>query len=406
MKCKSIFWILMAVEAACVVWALQSTLNWYFVGMLMLVMALTLLLYFLVLRPVVTIEDGMNLLRSQDYASRLRCVGQSDADSIVGLFNDLMDRLKNERLTLEEKNLFLDQLIRASRQGIVIMDLDGDKIISSNPAADAMLKVIALPKLIDGESSTIRTSGGEVYRVIRESFIDRGFRHTFYIIESLTGEVYATQRDAYGKIIRIMAHEVNNTLGGIDSVMQTLRTTAQGDIAEAVDCCRESVANLSAFISPYTELVKLPLPNRQPMWLAASIERNMALFNALAGACGIEVEYDLKDSCVVEIDASQWYTVIINVVKNSVESIVSTGRHDGKITFSTGKDASLRITDNGAGISDADSTLIFTPFFTTKPQGHGIGLMLVSEILQRHGCAFSLVTKDGLTTFAIKFQDV
>lgn len=366
---------------------------------------LTALLYFMLLRPISAIADGMNLLRSQDYTSHLRQVGQSDADSIVGLFNELMDRLKNERITIEEKNHFLDQLIKASLQGIVIMDFDGKDIISSNPAAAAMLKEIGLPEISDGQSETLRTNKGEAYKVTRQSFIDKGFHRPFYIIESLTEELRTAQRDAYGKIIRIIAHEVNNTIGGIDSVMQTVSEASEGEIAEAVEYCRERSRNLTGFISSYTELVKLPQPRPISISLYESIKPLKAIIETYAYRHNVSIEYDLTDTGEVNLDPVLWQQAIINIVKNGVESIISTGRTDGKISISSCGKSTLHITDNGAGITDEISRHLFTPFYTTKASGQGIGLALTSEILQRHGCKYSLSTTGGHTTFRITFPD-
>lgn len=403
MNGRSVFWVLIVIEAACLVWSVLGRLGVYPTVAFALILALTSALYFISLRPISTIEEGMNLLRSQDYASRLRHVGQSDTDNIVGLFNDLMDNLKNERLTIEEKNLFLEQLIEASQQGIIIMDYDGKEIISSNPTANVMLKDINLPDIEDGQSSTVRSNHGNAYKVTRQSFIDKGFRRSFFIIESLTEELRTAQRDAYGKIIRIIAHEVNNTMGGLDSVMQTVSEVSDGDIADAVECCREMSQNLTEFISAYTDLVKLPAPQLSAMQLAESIEPMKAMISTYAEIRGVRVEYSLTQSGIVHLDPILWQQAIINIVKNSVESILSTGRSDGKITISTISGSSLRIADNGAGISADQSQHIFTPFYTTKPSGQGIGLSLVSEILQRHGCKYSLLTTEGITSFNITF---
>ncbi len=404
MKGKAVFPALIVIEACCLVWSVLGMWGLYPTVAFAIILAATSVIYYIVLRPISTIEEGMNLLRAQDYASRLRHVGQSDADNIVGLFNDLMDNLKNERLATEEKNLFLEQLIEASQQGIVIMDYDGKNIISSNPTAKEILKDIDLPDIEDGQSLTVRSNHGNAYKVTRQSFIDKGFHRSFFIIDSMTEELRTAQRDAYGKIIRIIAHEVNNTMGGLDSVMQTVSEVSDGDIADAVECCREMSQNLTEFISAYTDLVKLPTPQLSAMQLADSIEPMKAMINTYAEVRGVQVEYALTKSGIVHLDPILWQQAIINIVKNSVESILSTGRADGKITISTISESSLCISDNGAGISSEQSQHLFTPFYTTKPSGQGIGLSLVSEILQRHGCKYSLLSAEGITSFNITFD--
>lgn len=365
---------------------------------------LTVLIYIFVFRLMDTVDNGINLLKSQDYASRLRKVGQPEADAIVELFNGLMDNLINERQTREEKNLFLQQLIDASAQGIVIMSLD-DTIMQTNAAADEMLRSIDIPVLEDGGSATLRAADGMIYRVVRQSFFDRGFRRTFYLIESLTEEVRNIERDTYGKVIRTIAHEVNNTLGGIDSVMQVVKDVSEPDIAEVVESCRERNQKLTDFISAYASLVKIPEPHKVPMDLAHSIEHLKQFISYYTEKAGIHVDYRFEESCTVELDPMLWEQAIINIIKNAVESISETLRTDGIIEISTDSRGRITITDNGKGITAEQLPMLHTPFYTTKPEGQGIGMTLIREILRRHGCKFTLFTEKTTkkTHFSIFF---
>lgn len=366
--------------------------------------ALTILIHVSLRRMLDAVDDGMNLLKAQDYASRLQRVGQPEADSIVDLFNDLMDNLKSERLGKEEKNLFLQQLIDASSQGIVIMNFD-NTVMQTNAAADEMLRSIAIPELDDNTSATLRAPDGMIYRVVRQSFFDRGFRRTFYLIETLTEEVRNIERDTYGKVIRTIAHEVNNTLGGVDSVMQVVRDVSAPDIAEVMENCRERTQKLTDFISAYASLVKIPDANRLPADLAESIEHLKPFITYYAGNAGIRVKYHLEESSTVELDPVLWEQAMINIIKNAVESIEDSGRADGTIEIATDSHGRITVTDNGKGITDEQTPLLFTPFYTTKPEGQGIGMMLIREILRRHGCKFSLFTEKTTkkTTFSIFF---
>lgn len=365
---------------------------------------LTVAINIFVLKLTNTVDEGIDLLRAQDYASRLRKVGQPEADAIVALFNDLMDNLKTERLSKEEKNLFLQQLIDASVQGIVIMNLD-ETVMQTNAAADEMLRTIDIPDLKDNESKTLRSADGMIFRVIRQSFFDRGFRRTFYLIETLTEEVRNIERETYGKVIRTIAHEVNNTLGGLDSVMQVVRDVSEPDIAEVVENCRERNRKLTDFISAYASLVKIPEPHLTSMDLSESIEHLKPFITFYAGNANIDVDYRLEQSSVVHLDPMLWEQVVINIIKNSVESIVESGRTGGLIEIATDNHGGVTITDNGKGISPEESPMLHTPFYTTKANGQGIGMMLIREILRRHGCKFTLFTEKNTekTIFHINF---
>ncbi len=158
------------------------------------------------------IGSGMDLLREQDFSSRLRKVGQLEADRVVEIFNKMMEQLKNERLRLREQNEFLDLLIKASPMGVIVLDYD-HRIAELNPAA---LKIMGIKRpedvkgrtlsdvktdvLIDltripmHETRTISLNDGAVYKCTLESFIDRGFPRPFYLLESLTEEVRRAEK--------------------------------------------------------------------------------------------------------------------------------------------------------------------------------------------------------------------
>lgn len=402
---KTLFYALIAVEALLAVGYVKGLPTGIMMGGMAVCVALTVYINIFQIRLMGTVEDGMNLLKAQDYASRLAKVGQPEADAIVTLFNDLMDNLKAERLSKEEKNLFLQKLIDASSQGIVIMNLDGT-VMQTNSAADTMLREIEIPELEDNESVTIRTASGMIYRVMRQSFFDRGFRRTFYLIETLTEEVRAIERETYGKVIRTIAHEVNNTLGGIDSVLQVVKDVSEPDIAEVVENCRERSGKLTDFISAYASLVKLPEPHMMEMDLAESMEHLKPFISCYAERANIKIEYSLDRGAKVHLDPILWEQAIINIVKNSVESIMETGRTDGVIEIATDSRGQLTITDNGIGISDDQSARLHTPFYTTKANGQGIGMMLIREILRHHKCKFTLLTEKTTkkTTFSVFFR--
>ena len=196
-----------------------------YVGEAVVTVSLIVLVYFYrkVVQPLNSIANGMDLLREQDFSSRLASVRQAEADRIVDMFNRMMDQLKNERLRLREQNHFLDLLINVSPMGVVILDFDG-KISMLNMAAMRFLGYTVADELVGkrfqdldaplaGEIArlpkdtvdTIRLSDAMIYRCSRLSFVDRGFAHPFVLIESLTTEVVKAEKKAYEKVIRMIA---------------------------------------------------------------------------------------------------------------------------------------------------------------------------------------------------------
>lgn len=406
---------------------LSSRLNliYFYIGEGLVLFILCYLPFFYrkIVKPLNSIGSGMELLREQDFSSRLSPVGQYEADRIVNVFNRMMEQLKNERLRLREQNNFLDLLIKASPMGVILTTLDED-LSELNPMAQKMLGVrqedvlgkkmneidsplaAELANVPKGETATVRLNDSNIYRCTHSSFIDRGFQHPFFLIESLTDEVMKAEKKAYEKVIRMIAHEVNNTTAGITSTLDTVEqalSTEEGmdDICDVMRVCIERCFSMSRFITRFADVVKIPEPTLTP------VDLNDLAFTCkrfMEGMCAdrniklrLEIDETLKE---VKMDASLFEQVLVNIIKNAAESI----EKDGEIIVRTLSPATIEVVDNGKGISKEVEAKLFSPFFSIKPNGQGIGLIFIREVLMRHGCTFSLRTyADGLTRFRILF---
>lgn len=378
-----------------------------------------------VVKPLDTIANGMDLLREQDFSSRLKSVGQLEADRIVDIFNRMMQQLKEERLRLREQNHFLDLLISVSPMGVVILTFDG-KVSMANKAALQFLEVDTEEDMLDkgmedlktplaeemsrlpkDTTETIRLSDSHIYRCSRLSFVDRGFAHPFFLIESLTSEVMKAEKKAYEKVIRMIAHEVNNSVAGITSTLDTVDDALQtmddtDDLREVMKVCIERGYSLSRFITRFADVVKIPEPQLEKVRLNDRISACERFLENICQDHQVDLRMDLcEENPWVKIDTSLFEQVLINMVKNSVESI----EEKGIITLRTSASpVMLEVADTGRGISKEVETKLFTPFFSTKPNGQGIGLIFIREVLMKHGCSFSLRTyEDGITRFRICF---
>ena len=390
-------------------------------------LSLIYLVYFYhkVVKPLDTIANGMDLLREQDFSSRLKSVGQLEADRIVDIFNRMMQQLKEERLRLREQNHFLDLLISVSPMGVVILTFDG-KVSMANKAALKFLEVDTeedmlnkgmedlktplaeeMSRLPKDTTETIRLSDSHIYRCSRLSFVDRGFAHPFFLIESLTSEVMKAEKKAYEKVIRMIAHEVNNSVAGITSTLDTVDDALQtmddtDDLREVMKVCIERGYSLSRFITRFADVVKIPEPQLEEVRLNDRISACERFLENICQDHQVDLRMDLcEENPWVKIDTSLFEQVLINMVKNSVESI----EEKGVITLRTSASpVMLEVADTGRGISKEVETKLFTPFFSTKPNGQGIGLIFIREVLMKHGCSFSLRTyEDGITRFRIVF---
>lgn len=399
--------LLTAALAAAAPFYLAGTPLYVGEAVLAVLFVLGIIVYRRVLLPVMALKHGIDLLQAQDFSSRLAKVGSRDADNIGAVFNRMMDALKNERLRVMERNQFLDMLIEASPMGIVIYDFNGS-ISDMNSAARSLLDNdelrCATEELQRGEVRTVRLSDTRIYRLSSLTFLGRGFQRPFVLMESLSEEVRKVEKAAYGKVIRQMSHEVNNTVAGVTPVLDTLAAIADDpDLTETVTASSDRLLSLSRFVTNYAEMVKLPAPDLHEVNLTALVESMIPFLESLAAGREIRISTDVEreNPVILRADPVQIEQVIVNIVKNSIESIAgSTG--SGTVTVRlTGH--GLEVADNGGGISPEVAENLFTPFFTTKNSGNGIGLMLVSEILHNHGFAFSLRTyADGITRFRIR----
>lgn len=433
MRIKGLFWILtglllvvLAVMTYYVFYNYSSTLFFVVEGVVFITILYLILFYRRIIKPLSIIGNGMELLKEQDFSSRLSRVGQAEADRIVDIFNKMMEQLKNERLHLREQNHFLDLLINASPMGVIMLNLDNE-IISVNPAAHKMFGLPSSVALagqsltnIDSplatelaniplyESQTVRLNDANIYKCTHSSFVDRGFHHSFYLVEVLTQEVFKAEKKAYEKVIRMIAHEVNNTTAGITSTLDTLESTFSEmenteDICDVLRVSIERCYSMSHFITNFADVVRIPEPQTRSHELNTVVTSCKRFMETICQNRNIQIVMELNEvSPVVKLDSSLFEQVLVNIIKNAAESI---GR-DGKIFIRTSHNPiSLEIADTGKGIDKETEAKLFSPFFSTKPNGQGIGLIFIREVLQKQNCTFSLRTyADGLTRFRILFE--
>ena len=394
-------------------------------GIIACILVFLVVFYRKIVKPMNIIGSGMELLREQDFSSRLSKVGQYESDRIVNVFNRMMEQLKNERLRLREQNHFLDLLIQASPMGVVITTLNGE-ISQLNPMGLKMMGVRLeeimgkkienidsplaeeLANIPKDQTAVVRLNDSNIYKCTHSSFIDRGFHHPFYLIEKMTDEVMRAEKKAYEKVIRMIAHEVNNTVAGITSTLDIVDGALEcmddtEDLREVMKVCVDRCYSMSRFITNFANVVKIPEPQLQLVSLNDRVAACKMFMETVCRNRNITLHLTLCDENPhVRMDTSLFEQVLVNIIKNAAESI----GEEGNIFIRTSVfPTMLEIADTGAGISKEVEAKLFSPFFSTKPNGQGIGLIFIREVLMKHGCTFSLRTySDGLTRFRIRFS--
>ncbi len=432
MKRKWLFWIIACTLSGALIgigWVFfreDVTSLWVIEGIGVAAILLSILLYQKLIKPYDLILSGMQLLNEQDFSTNLRPVKNKDADQLIGVFNRMITHLRHERLLVREKNQFLDLLIHASPQGIIILDFDrritevntsGLKLLGVEQLADIQgfhfdeLSIELAPTLSmlkPGEDIIIRGAGGYAYRCVYSSFVDNGFDHPFILIEELTHELLKVEKASYDRIIRMMSHEVNNSVGAIGATLNVVSDIFRhdearqwDDVLPAVEASYERCGRLAHFIGNLADVVKIPEPSCSDISLNEQVRSVYALTGSECRQRDIKLTLSLADPDIqIHVDGIQFEQVLVNIIKNAYEAI---GSH-GEIRITTAAaPLSIRIENNGPVIDEAVRQKLFTPFFTTKPSGHGIGLMFVRDVLINHHCKFNLSSHDGWTRFEILF---
>ena len=388
---------------------------------------LTFQIYRAFVRPLNLIAAGIESIKEKDFTVKFLKTGQPEVDQLIDVYNLMMEQLRQERVSQNEKQYLLERLIQASPSGIIMLDYDGN-IQQVNPAAKAWLQVpmpallgkkledlpgqwrTELSTLEEGQSRIFYINGIHTYRGHKSYFIDKGFPRHFIMLEELTEDIIKKEKYAYEKIIRMMSHEVNNSIGAINSILNSVKSYApqlqedlRADYEEALEVSIERNKNLAAFMANFATMVRLPAPRRQPCDLHQLLQGVYRLMQPQLEQRNISWEWHMTPApLVIEADAQQLEQVLINIAKNAMEAVDA----DGLIRVKTQlQPPCLVIEDNGEGIPEAVRQQLFTPFFSTKKNGQGIGLTMIRDILINHNFPFSLETDEaGLTAFTIHFK--
>lgn len=364
--------------------------------------------------PLALVRSGADLLNDRDFTTRLREVGHPEVDPLIRVYNRMAEHLREERIRGEEREHFLQKMVAATPTGVLVLDLDG-RVVLANRAAANLLGVeagvlqgrqladapVALGRALAaidvGETRLVRLEGRRRVRCRVLAFLDRGFPRRFLLLEELTEELHRTEKAAYGKLVRMMSHEVNNTAGAVQSLLESclnyagqLAPADRDDFSRALAVAIARTGSLNRFMQEFAEVVRLPSPRLAACDVEALLARIEVLLHAECARRRVVWRWDRHDPLPPQpLDAAQMEQALINICRNALEAI----GEDGVVTVGLGllgDRPALWVDDTGGGIPPDVEPQLFTPFFTSKADGQGIGLTLVQEILVAHGCGFAL----------------
>ncbi len=406
---------------------LLSDKKWLFLAsevLLLVSLYFSYLLYNALIRSIDLMYMGSNAIRDRDFSVKFLPTGSKEMNELIGVYNTMIDTLGQERTKGEEQSIFLENLIAVSPIGIIVLDFDGEiEMINKNARqllphkegyTGLLLSELNHPvisgilKIESGESLIIKADGNKKYRCQMSNIVHKGFMRRFILIEDLTTELLNSEKEAYGKIIRMMAHEVNNSMGAVNSILNTIHqygfegADADPELKSGLETAIERNNNLTSFMKNYAQVIRIVPPFLQNIEVSKYLRNAVRLWTNICAEKNITIDTDgLDHEMMLDLDPIQMEQVISNILKNSIESIGENGEiHIGYLFDRKG----FFIRDNGAGISEETKDKLFSPFFSTKPYGQGVGLMLISEILQNHEAHFNLYSERNWTSFEIWFD--
>ena len=366
------------------------------------------------------LAEGARFLDEREFTTRFLETGRPELDRLVTLYNRLVDDLREERTKLREQHHFLTEVLQASPSGILVLDFDG-RIELANPAATRLLGTppastwsglalrdvpgalgADLASLKPGASRVHTTGAGRKIRMVPGRFSDRGHDRQFILLEELTEEVRAAEKTAYEKLIRMVAHEVGNSVAASSSLLQSslayarhLPTEDRPDFEEAVGVCLSRLSTLNGFVRDLAEVVRLPEPRMQPCDLSSLLRGASLLLRGSAQKALVDWSLEVADDLrLVQGDRAQLEQAFLNIAKNAIEAAGAGGRVTVRAA-NKGESVEVAVENTSDGIDENVQARLFTPFFSTKADGRGLGLTLVREILIHHGAPFSLTAPAG-----------
>ncbi len=380
-------------------------------------------------RPLQTLSNVVAALRENEYSFRARDIGQGDAlGDLAAQINELAGDLRVRRHRESETFALLERVVESMVLPVFAFN-EAAELQLTNPAARKMLQLpansmlhrsagsLGLTELLDCADNSVVTltmHGREGRWMVRRSrFYQEGMPHTLLLLSDVSGVLREQERQAWQRLIRVLAHEVNNSLTPIKSIAGSLRSRMMRnfeppsdpaskleaqrqqmnpvDMEHGLAIIEERAESLNRFLQAYSQLAKLPRPVKALSAAAPLLERICHLETRA------EVSLEVADNVDLYVDAAQLEQALINLVRNAVDAAMqahedkSAVRVNVACTFQS-DGVVILVEDNGTGL--ANPANLFVPLYTTKPGGMGVGLILALQIIEAHGGTLTVANRN------------
>jgi len=372
------------------------------------------------MRPLQTATNLLSAVREGDFSIRAhaRLDSEDPLETLHAEINQLGTILREQRLSAIEATALLSTVM--AEIDVAIFAFDGSKTLRlANRAAQRLLEQPAerllgktatdlrLGELLEGEPSRLLTTGlpghaSSRWGMRRTTFREGGLPHTLVVVSDLSQALRKEELQAWQRLVRVLGHELNNSLAPIKSIAgslgQLVRQTPTApdlldDLRGGLEIIEKRADSLTRFIQAYSRLAKLPQPTLSATEIAPLVRRLLGLESR------IPIINEGGPDVVVQIDAAQVEQVFINLLKNAVDAALeqrAAGHTEAGVRLAwhfNGGMLEITVEDDGPGIASFQN--LFVPFFTTKPQGSGIGLVLCRQIAENHGGTLSLENREA-----------
>lgn len=363
-------------------------------------------------RALQALTDGVRSFHDRDYTMRLAVSRGDEVGELIGVYNAVGETLQAERGLVRQKEVMLETLLQATPMGILLAEESG-RIEWANRAAREILSPgaplggrrvdellascpPAMREVFEGGQDALFTveQGGEdeTYHLARREFHLGARRHRIYMIKRLTPELRRQEVEIWKKVIRLISHELNNSLAPISSLSHSGRLVVdQPDerhrLAEIFATIEERAAHLKQFLEGYARFARLPRPRPQAVAWGPFLDR----------LCGL-IPFAIQGSPPSgdgHFDPSQMEQALLNLLKNAHESGSPPGEVAIRVESAPGAGSRLQVLDRGSGMSEEVMRQALLPFYTSKPAGTGLGLPLAREIVEAHGGWLRVEQREG-----------
>ena len=362
--------------------------------------------------PLQTMANLLEALRENDFSFRARGASRNDPlGETLFEINALADTLRDERLGSLEASALLRTVMSEIDVAVFAFD-DQHKLRLVNRAGERLLgrpveqllwrtaEDIRLAACLEGTAPRVLNiafpGGSGQWQVRRGTFRQGGLPHTLVVLSDVNVPLRQQEREAWHRLIRVLGHELNNSLAPIKSIAGSLESIVsqepmpedwRDDMRRGLSIIVSRTDALTRFTTAYTALARLPRPNMRQVDLSALVERVARL------EMRKPIQVQPGEPVSVQADPDQLEQLLINLMRNAVDAALETGGGVRVGWHQNSHRVSVYIEDDGPGLANPSN--LFVPFFTTKPQGSGIGLVLGRQIAEAHGGTLTLEPRPG-----------